>query len=131
MAKPSRSRTRLSRRDFLLAGTATAAAAKPEEGKLGKQLIGKMEGPDIITDPAKLPKQFKEAPMLAEQVKAGKLPPVEKRLPEEPLVVKPVHENEKRQTQTQAQRSTLDSNGELVPNSSQRIDLIQPTRRYA
>ncbi len=33
------------------------------------------------------PKRYKEAPALAEQVKAGKLPPVEKRLPENPLVV--------------------------------------------
>src|SRR5262245_20160007 len=31
-----------------------------------------------------------EAPMLAEQVAAGKLPPLEQRLPEQPLVVKPV-----------------------------------------
>ena len=31
--------------------------------------------------------KYKEAPMLAEQVKAGKLPPVEQRLPAEPLVV--------------------------------------------
>jgi peptide/nickel transport system substrate-binding protein len=31
--------------------------------------------------------KFKEAPMLAEQVKAGKLPPVEKRLPDDPLLV--------------------------------------------
>jgi peptide/nickel transport system substrate-binding protein len=31
--------------------------------------------------------KYKEAPMLAEQVKAGKLPPVEKRLPQDPLVV--------------------------------------------
>jgi peptide/nickel transport system substrate-binding protein len=30
--------------------------------------------------------------MLAELVKAGKLPPVEQRVPEEPLVIKPVHE---------------------------------------
>jgi len=34
--------------------------------------------------------QSKEAPMLAEMVKAGKLPPVQQRLPEEPLVVKPI-----------------------------------------
>jgi peptide/nickel transport system substrate-binding protein len=34
--------------------------------------------------------KYKEAPMLAELVKAGKLPPVDKRLPEDPLVVKPV-----------------------------------------
>jgi peptide/nickel transport system substrate-binding protein len=33
------------------------------------------------------PTKFKEAPMLAEQVKAGTLPPVEKRLPQNPLVV--------------------------------------------
>ena len=30
--------------------------------------------------------------MLAELVKAGKLPPVEQRVPEEPLVIKPLHE---------------------------------------
>src|SRR5919109_2070583 len=31
--------------------------------------------------------KYKEAPMLAEQVKAGKLPPVDQRLPENPYVV--------------------------------------------
>jgi peptide/nickel transport system substrate-binding protein len=64
-----------------------AAASKP-----GRQLVGKLEGYEIITDPAAMPKKFNEAPMLAELVKAGKLPAVEKRLPDEPLVVKPVHE---------------------------------------
>src|SRR5437899_13053199 len=33
------------------------------------------------------PTKFHEAPVLAEQVKAGKLPPVDKRLPADPLVV--------------------------------------------
>jgi peptide/nickel transport system substrate-binding protein len=66
-----------------------AAAAKPES-KLGAQLIGKLEGPTVITDAAQSPKAFKEAPMLAELVKAGKLPPVEQRLPSEPLVIKPL-----------------------------------------
>ena len=33
-----------------------------------------------------VPQKYKEAPMLAELVKAGKLPPVEERLPEDPLV---------------------------------------------
>lgn len=33
---------------------------------------------------------YQEAPQLAELVKAGKLPPVEERLPEEPLVVEPI-----------------------------------------
>ncbi|MBZ0286321.1 MAG: ABC transporter substrate-binding protein, partial [Anaerolineae bacterium] len=34
--------------------------------------------------------QYKEAPMLAEMVAAGELPPVEERLPENPQVVEPV-----------------------------------------
>jgi peptide/nickel transport system substrate-binding protein len=51
-----------------------------------------MEGPTIITDAAQFPKSFKEAPTLADMVKAGTLPPVEQRLPQDPLVVKPVHE---------------------------------------
>lgn len=36
-------------------------------------------------------KKYNEAPMLARLVQAGKLPPVEKRLPPEPVVVKPIH----------------------------------------
>jgi peptide/nickel transport system substrate-binding protein len=71
---------------------APAAAAKPDAAAPGKQLIGKQEGPAIITDPAQYPKQFNEAPMLAELVKAGKLPPVAERIGQDPLVVKPVHE---------------------------------------
>jgi len=49
-----------------------------------------LEGGTVITDPAKTPKTFKEAPMLAALVKDGKLPPVEERLPKEPLVVQPL-----------------------------------------
>jgi len=71
-----------------------ALAAQSGEPKLGAHLIGKLEGPQIIRDPAKFPTTFREAPMLADLVKAGKLPPVEKRLPEpsELMVVKPVKE---------------------------------------
>jgi len=36
--------------------------------------------------------EYKEAPILRTKVAAGELPPVEKRLPEEPLVVEPVEE---------------------------------------
>ena len=62
------------------ATAAPAPAAKPGDAAApGKQLIGKQEGPELITDPAQFPKQFNEAPMLAEQVKAGKLPPVAER----------------------------------------------------
>ncbi|PYN17291.1 MAG: hypothetical protein DMD76_31345, partial [Candidatus Rokuibacteriota bacterium] len=42
-------------------------------------LIGKLEGPEVVTDSSKFPKTFREAPQLAEQVKAGKLPPVAER----------------------------------------------------
>ncbi len=50
--------------------------------KLGAQLIGKLEGPELILDPAKWPTKFSEAPMLAELVKQGKLPPVDGAHPE-------------------------------------------------
>lgn len=39
-----------------------------------------------------IPKKFNDPPMLAELVKAGKLPPIDQRLPEEPLVVQPFDE---------------------------------------
>lgn len=42
----------------------------------------------VTTQP--LPLHFAEAPMLAEQVREGKLPPVKMRLPEHPAVVEPV-----------------------------------------
>ena len=55
---------------------ALPAPARAQGMKPGANLIGKLEGPEVITDPAQFPKSFKEAPMLAELVKAGKLPPV-------------------------------------------------------
>jgi peptide/nickel transport system substrate-binding protein len=45
--------------------------------------VGLVAANPVAAQPAK----FKESPALAEQVKAGKLPSVEKRLPENPLVV--------------------------------------------
>ena len=74
---------------------APAASPAPAGGaQVGSSLIGKLEGPTFIRDTAQFPKTFKEAPMLAEQVKAGKLPEVSKRLPEpsELLVIKPLRE---------------------------------------
>src|SRR5258708_325112 len=65
-----------------------APAAKTDLG----QLVGKLEGATIVTDPAQMPKSFKEAPMLAALVQAGQLPPLEQRLPQEPMVIKPAHE---------------------------------------
>ena len=71
----------------IVGGAAQWAAAQ-----MGSTLIGKLEGPDVITDPAKFPTKFNEAPQLAELVKAGKLPPVQERIGQDPLVIKPVHE---------------------------------------
>src|SRR5512146_3429737 len=68
-----------------------AAAAKPQQ-QMGANLVGKLEGPEIITDATKFPKSFKEAPALADLVKAGKLPPVQERVSQDPLVVKPLKE---------------------------------------
>ena len=97
----------VSRREFLRESAVVSAAvtlatfAPPAvlpgqagEPKLGAHLIGKLEGPVIIRDLAKFPRTFNEAPMLTELVKAGKLPPVEKRLPQptDLMVVKPVKE---------------------------------------
>ena len=95
----------LSRRALLRLGLLSAAAAAhgvgvlppgvaAEDAKPGMNLIGKLEGPELITDPAQFPKTFKEAPALAELVKAGKLPPVQERIGQDPLVVKPLREIE-------------------------------------
>jgi peptide/nickel transport system substrate-binding protein len=70
----------------LLSGT--ALAQQPDLSQSG--LVGKLENPTIITDPAQWPKKFGEAPALAELVKAGKLPAVEQRVPQEPMVIKPL-----------------------------------------
>lgn len=69
----------------LLAGTASAQQDLSQSG-----LVGQLEGPTIITDPAQWPKTFQEAPMLTELVKAGKLPSVDQRVPQEPMVLKPL-----------------------------------------
>ena len=73
---------------------AASLAFAGEAGGGGSSLIGKLEGPTFIRDVSQFPKSFKEAPVLAEQVKAGKLPEVAKRLPEpsDLLVIKPLRE---------------------------------------
>ena len=73
-----------------LCGAIAAGALAQGAGK--STLIGKLEGPTVVTDAAKIPKTFNEAPMLADLVKAGKLPPVEQRIGQDPLVIKPLHE---------------------------------------
>src|SRR5881398_1801096 len=68
--------------------SSAALAQQPDLSQSG--LVGKLENPTIVTDPVQAPKKFGEAPALAELVKQGKLPPVEQRLPQEPLVIKPL-----------------------------------------
>ena len=74
----------------VLCGAVVAGALAQGAGK--SSLIGKLEGPEVVTDPAKFPKSFNEAPQLAAQVKAGKLPPVAERVGQDPLVIKPLRE---------------------------------------
>src|SRR5215217_1598264 len=79
----------------LLLTAATLASGAPgarAQGTLAESgLVGELEGATVVRD-APRPAALKEAPQLAELVKAGKLPPVEQRVPEEPLVLKPVKE---------------------------------------
>src|SRR5206468_642826 len=95
MTKPGRTprmlRSRLTA--ALVVGALSVVAAGALAQSVGKSsLIGKLEGPEVVTDAAKLPKAFKEAPQLAELVKAGKLPPVAERIGQDPLVIKPLKE---------------------------------------
>jgi peptide/nickel transport system substrate-binding protein len=67
------------------AGQALAQAATSDLHKSG--LVGTLEG---AVQASTVPTSFKEAPMLAELVRQGKLPPVAQRLPVEPMVMKPL-----------------------------------------
>ena len=77
----------------LVAGTLSTVVAAGALAQMSKSaLIGKLEGPEVVTDLAKQPKTLNEAPQLAALVKAGKLPPVAERTGQDPLVIKPLHE---------------------------------------
>ena len=91
-----------SRRRILHTGLFALAASQMPDGLVARaqaqgvkpstNLIGKLEGAEVVTDLARYPKAFKEAPQLAELVKAGKLPPVRERIGQDPLVMKPLRE---------------------------------------
>src|SRR2546426_7416405 len=74
----------------ILCGAIAAGALAQSAGK--STLIGKLEGPEVVTDPARFPKSFSESPQLTALVKAGKLPPVAERIGQDPLVIKPLKE---------------------------------------
>ena len=71
----------------ILSGVIAVGALAQSASKTS--LIGKLEGPEVVTDAGKAPKAFKEAPQLAALVKAGKLPPVNERIGQDPLVITP------------------------------------------
>ena len=82
------------RRQILGYGSVLAAIASPSlqavaqtGGFHASGLVGTLES---ATHAETVPTTFSEAPMLAELVKQGKLPPVQQRLPAEPLVLKPL-----------------------------------------
>ena len=72
------------------AGEADQTAVAPDEGDSPRALIGELEGVRILR--GFVPATYQEAPMLAEMVAAGELPPVEERVGPEPLVLRPIHE---------------------------------------
>jgi peptide/nickel transport system substrate-binding protein len=87
------------RRELMQQGAAVAAGAPilitgvlggaaNAQGVAGSGLVGRLEGATIAghTRPATL----KEAPQLAQLVREGKLPPVAQRVPEDPLVLRPL-----------------------------------------
>src|ERR1043165_524603 len=71
--------------------TSPTPAATATPGTAGKYPLGPYGYAEFITDPAKFPKTFKEAPELAAQVAAGKLPKVADRIGQDPIVIKPIH----------------------------------------
>lgn len=74
------------------APAAEATATTAEEPAMGSSLIGKLEGPTIVTDESRWPKTFQEAPQLAARVASGELPAVAERVSQAPIVIEPLHE---------------------------------------
>ncbi|MCC6170120.1 MAG: ABC transporter substrate-binding protein [Caldilineaceae bacterium] len=98
-----RDRTPISRRQFLhlSAVTVTGALAAACGGAAAPAEVTAPEAAPAATTapaapaaqmPSGTPTSFQEAPMLAERVAAGQLPPVAERLPAEPKVVVPLQE---------------------------------------
>lgn len=80
------------RREFsllALMGLGGVAHAQSSGGFQDSGLVGNLEAPNILSTTAR-PAQLKEAPMLAELVRAGKLPPVAERLPQDVMVIEPL-----------------------------------------
>src|SRR3712207_297174 len=74
----------------LAMGFAAAAAAQSGGSVRESGLVGELEGPALVKAPTRRARRFQEAPMLAEQVRTGKLSPVEERLPQDVMVIQPL-----------------------------------------
>ena len=75
--------------DLSLRTSNVSSVLAAQDEPLGSSLIGELEGPIVLVD-APRPETLKQAPMLDALVEDGTLPPVEERVPLEPLVVQPV-----------------------------------------
>lgn len=91
-------RTAISRRQFLQLGaavstTAILTACTPDAAPVAEESSALEAAPQQSeSQPAVPGQQYNEAPMLAEQVRAGDLPPVDERLPAQPMLVETVDE---------------------------------------
>jgi len=90
----------LSRRTFLyrsalLAALASVSRAADEPDNDHTSTSWKTHGPPeggrVVLDPAEFPTRFQESPLLAEQVRLRRLPPVRERIGQDPLVIQPLH----------------------------------------
>lgn len=85
----------INRRQFLvgsslsLAGIAIAACA-PASAPAPAAEAPAEAAPASVAEPAVAGQQYNEAPMLADMVRSGELPPVDERLPSNPFTIEPV-----------------------------------------
>jgi peptide/nickel transport system substrate-binding protein len=68
----------------------TFSACAPAQSVTPEVVVETVVVEKEVLVPAELPSEYSEAPQLAEMVEAGTLPPIDERLPENPLVVLPV-----------------------------------------
>ncbi len=68
------------------------ASAEPSTGPRDPFDLPPIEGAVLVTDPARFPTTFNEAPSLKTLVEAGAIPPVAERIGQDPIVLEPVGE---------------------------------------
>ena len=88
---------RISRREFMRVSAFTAAgivvvACGADGGPPAEDEAAAAPAEEAAAEPAAAPSKYNEAPMLAEMVANGELPPVDERLPLNPLVITPEEE---------------------------------------